>query len=251
MNKALINCLVQLGCNEKHIRFYRANLELGAATLSDIIKHARLQRSTAYVIAGELITKGLAEEDHKTYRKRYVVLDPDTLLRKLEAKHRKIGRDALALKEVLPELRAQYQTTNSRPRVRTFEDRNALIAVWRDVLQGHQEVLLWSNQHTEQLIFDPNMHDQFIQERTAKQIPIRVLAVDNPRSHELIGLDHKFLRQTRILPPQFQFTGETYIYGNTVAVLDLGKNIFGVITENEQIAEAQRAIFDFTWQQVA
>lgn len=247
MNTALANCLKQLGCNEKHARFYYANLQLGAAPLSDIVKHARLQRSTGYVIAAEMVEMGLVDEDHKSYKKLYVAVEPDVLLRKLETKHRSLGRNIIAFKESLPSLRAEHHATKTRPRVRTFEDKNGLIAVWRDILQGQQEVLLWSNQGTEQLIFDSTMHEQFIAERVAKQIPIRVLAVDNEQARQLIQHDAQSLRETRLLPAEVQFTGETYIYGNKVAVLDFDKKIFGVITENEQIAESQRAMFELAW----
>ena len=251
MNRILINCLMQLGCNEKHVRFYVASLQLGAAPLSDIVKQARLQRSTGYVIASEMVTMGLVEEDHKSYNRQYIAAEPDVLLRKLEARYRQLGRTATSYKEILPSLRAEHHATKTRPQVRTFEEKSGLTSVWRDVLQEQQEVLLWSNQNTEQLVFGSEMHEQFIKERIAKNITIRVLAVDNDRAARLIETDTQSLRQTMVLPKEVQFTGETYIYGNKVAVLDFGKKIFGVITENEQIAQSQRAIFEMTWRQLA
>ena len=250
MDRSLINCLQQLGCNDKHVRFYRANLRLGSAPLSEIVKHARLQRSTGYVIAAEVLAMGLAEEDHKTYKKQYVAAEPDVLLRKLESKHRRIGRMIIAYKEALPALRAEHRATKTRPQVRTFEDKGGLVTVWRDILQEKHEILLWSNQSTEQRMFDSGMHAQFIKERIAKQIPIRVLAVRNADAEKLLASDRESLRMTKLLPSDVQFTGETYIYGNKVAVLDFGRKIFGVITENEQIATSQRAMFEMTWKQL-
>jgi hypothetical protein len=197
-----------------------------------------------------MIDMGLIEEDHKSYKKSFIAAEPDALLRKLEAKYRYIGRTVAAYKETLPVLRAEHHATKTRPQVRTFEDRNGLMAVWRDILQEKQEVLLWSNQSTEQLIFDSEMHGQFIAERTAKRIPIRVLAVNNDRARQLISADDQSLRRTKLLPDSVQFTGETYIYGNKVAVLDFGRKIFAVVTENEQIAQSQRVIFEAMWQQI-
>jgi sugar-specific transcriptional regulator TrmB len=250
MDKSLIQTLQQLGCNEKHIRFYEANRHLGTSALSAIIKQARLQRSTGYLIAAEMLQLGLIEEDHKAYKKQYTPVEPSVLLRKLEAHHRRVGRTILAYKEALPTLQAEHHATNTRPKVRTFEDRSGLVSVWRDILQSQQEILLWSNQNTEQLVFDTSMHEQFIAERIAKHIPIRVLAIDSENAYALKRTDSDSLRQTKILPSDMQFTGETYIYGNKVAVLDFGKKIFGVITENDQIAEAQRSIFNFTWHHI-
>lgn len=249
MENALAKALAQLGCNDKHIRFYKVNLELGAASLTEIAAKARLQRSTAYVIAAEMLTKGLVSENHKTYKKLFIAVEPDVVLRKLEAKYRQIGRSNLALKEALPDLRAAYQATTTRPRVRTFEGRADLEMIWRDIFAAGQEVLLWSNQRSERHVFGDAMHDAFIRERLARNIPIRVLAVRNADGQALRDGDSTTLRETRLLPEPTQFTSETYIYGNSVAVVDVGANIFGVITENEQIAASQRAIFELTWEQ--
>ena len=103
MDRALANALMQLGCTDKHIRFYRANLESGVATLMVIAKKARLQRSTAYVIASDLIEKGLINGDHKAYKESFVAAEPDVILQKLEAKHRHIRRSSLAFTAPQPE----------------------------------------------------------------------------------------------------------------------------------------------------
>jgi sugar-specific transcriptional regulator TrmB len=247
MDRILTQCLAQLGLTDKHIRFYRASLLLGIAPLMEIAKKSRLQRSTAYIIAAELVAMGLIHEDHRTYKKQFVAAEPETLLRKLEAKHRHIGRSALAFKDVLPELRAAHQATTTRPRVRTFEGRPGLVAVWKDILNEQQEILLWTNQETEGQVFGADTHAAFIRERLLKRIPIRVLAVNNPEGAELLPGDNSSMRHTKLLPPNVTFTSETYIYGNKIAVLDIGKDIFGVITENEQIAASQRAIFELMW----
>lgn len=241
--------MLQLGCNEKHIKFYNANLELGAATLVEIIKKARLQRSTAYIVAAEMVAKGLVNEDHKAYKKLFTAAEPDLLLQKLEARQRQITRNTVALKEALPELRAAHQTTTTRPRVRTFEGKDGLVAVWKDILSEQQEILLWTNQETESHVFGRGTHEQFIAERVAKGIEIRVLAVKNSEAETLQAHDDTSLRKTKLLSEDVYFTSETYIYGNKIAVLDIGRNIFGVITENEQVANSQRAIFEMVWAQ--
>jgi len=247
MNNILVRALRQLGCSDKHIRFYIANLELGSATLSEIIAKAKLQRSTAYLIANEMVALGLAIEDHKTYRKLYVACEPEVILRKLEAKQRQVGRNALAFKDVLPELRAAHHATTTRPTVRTYEGLSGLLAIRKDILAETQEVLLWTNQETEQHFFDQPTHDAFVSERISKHIPIRALAVDNAAGRAIEGVHNELFRTVKILPQRTNFSSETYIYSDKIAVLDVGKNIFGVITQNKQIADSQRAIFELAW----
>lgn len=248
MSRTLHSTLYYLGCNDKQISFYSSCFELGRSSITAITKHARLQRSTAYIVAQELIDMGLILEDHKNYKKLLVAVEPEVLLRKLESKHRQIGRQTLSLREELPELHALQQSSVIRPRVRTFEGMNGLLSVLKDILSEKQEILLWTNQHAEQKFFSDETHRIFIQERIIKQIPARVLAVNNMPGKALLGTDRFSMRQTRLLPNGTTFTAETYIYGNKVAVLDFSKDIFGIITENKQIADSQRAIFELTWE---
>lgn len=247
MDRILTNSLLQLGCTPKHIKFYRAALDLGAAPLMEIAKKARLQRSTAYLLASELKDMGLINEDHKTYKKQFIAAEPDYVLQRLEAKYRQLGRNNMAFKEVLPELRAVHQATLVRPRVRTFSGKAGLMLVWKDILSEQQEILLWTNQEVERQFFGQDTHVVFIAERVKKGIPTRVLAVDSSKARELLFTDMQNLRETRLLQGNAAFTSETYIYGNKVAILDIGSGIFGVITENKQIADSHRNIFEFTW----
>jgi HTH-type transcriptional regulator, sugar sensing transcriptional regulator len=247
MENTLAHSLTQLGCNDKQIRFYWANLQLGGATLADISKKARLQRSTTYLVASELVRLGLVSEDHKPYGKLFVAVEPDVVLGKLEARSRQFARQAVTFREALPELRAAHQATTTRPRVRTFEGKAGLTAIWKDLLHDEQEILLWTNQESERLFFPGDTHGLFIKERVGRHIPIRVLAVDNADGQKLQETDEGSLRQTKLLPSGYEFTSETYIYGDKVAILDVGRNIFGVITENAQIATSQRAIFELAW----
>lgn len=248
MDKILLNSLTQLGCTPKHVKFYDAAFTFGPATLLEIAKKARLQRSTAYLIASELIEMGLVSEDHQAYKKRFIAAEPDYILQKLEARHRQLGRNNIALKEKLPELRAAHQSTLIRPRVRTFSGKAGLVSVWKDILSEQREILLWTNQDIEREFFGEGIHDLFIKERIDKKIPTRVLATDTQQAKDLQRTDEQSLRHTKILPPQATFTSETYIYGNKVAIIDIGKDIFGVITENKQIADSHRNIFELTWQ---
>lgn len=247
MDKTLLRALQQLGCNDKHARLYGACMEMGGASLPALAKRARLQRSTAYVIVEELVQKGLLLEDHKKYRKQYVACEPDVLLRMLEAHYRRMGRINLEFKEHLPELRSAHQATALRPKVTTYNGVQALQAVADDVLKTGGEVLLWTNQATERRVFDTTNHDMFVRQRMAKRIPIRVLAVNNPEGYELQMYDGDALRETKLLPVDMGFTSETYIYGDKIAVLDIGTEVFGMIIQNAQVAAFHQSVFESTW----
>src|SRR5947209_5988064 len=120
MDKVLKDTLVQLRLTQKEIRFFVACFEIGPATINEVAKKARLQRSTAYVIAQELLEKRFIEENLHQYKKKIVTVEPATLLRMLSAKQRTIGRQEIELKEHLADLQAMYTASEIRPKVKVF-----------------------------------------------------------------------------------------------------------------------------------
>jgi len=247
MDKIIKDALADLVLTEKEIRFFLTNYQSGPSTINDIAKNARIERSTAYLIAQNLLNRGLILEDFKRYKKTIITVEPKTLLRMLLAKHRQIGRHEQSLQENLPELQAIHQASTIRPKVRTYDGTQGLLAVWRDILADSQEVLLWTNQETENNVFSEKYHSLFIAERIKKKITMRVLAVHNQKGKLLIKSDVKQMRQTKLLPKNMKFSAETYIYGNKVATLDYNKDIIGVIIESEQIVQSHKAIFELIW----
>lgn len=248
MEPLLKGALSTLGCEDKAIRLFLASYAQGAASLSELAKTARLQRSTAYLIVKPLVEKGLLIEDHKAYGKRYIAAEPEVLMRLVAAKQRQIGRQHLALEEHLGELQALHRTNTIRPQVRTYQGVNGLVSVWRDILTAQGEILIWTNQATENRLFNTVQHEQFVRERRSGGHFARVLTLDNAPGRKLQAGDKDNLRETRLLPLNIDFSAETYIYDNKIATLDYNQDIIGIITESQQVATAHRAMFETAWQ---
>ncbi len=191
--------------------------------------------------------KELITEDHTGYAKKLHPVEPTQLVQLLASRQRQIRKQELELEENLPNLLSHYQSSQTRPRVKVYEGNTGLMRIWKDILSTNSEILLWTNQHTENQFFTASNHDRFITERLTKKIPIRVLAVDNPEGRSLLPLDTVSLRKTKILPQKTTFTTEMYIYGSKIAVLDYDKDIIGVIIESKPFSTTQKAIFELTW----
>lgn len=247
MDNLLIKTLKTLDLSEKEEKLYLTSFKMGQAPIATVIKNAKLERSTGYLIAQELIKKGLLHEDFKQYRKILTPVAPRTLLRMVAAKERSIRRVEIELEEHLPEIEALYKTSRITPYVKVFQGEQALRTIWNDVLRTNNEIFLWTNQLTESQFFTKKYHKEFIAERIKKRLPIRVLAVNNNPGKALKKADEHALRQSKLLPLTTSFDSETYIYDNKVAMLDYKKDIMGIILESESIASTQKAIFEMTW----
>lgn len=248
MDKLIQDTLKLLGLTQKEIRFFESSFKLGPSSINEVAKDAHLKRATAYLIAEALMEKGLIIEDFKNYGKKIFTVDPQKLLGVIANKQRSLRRREIELEENMPELQAIYSTSEIKPKVKVFEGNNGLLQVWKDILSTKGELLIWTNQETDKLVFGPEKHISFIDERIKKEISARVLAVDNPEGKILVKLDSKCLRQTKLLPKNTIFSAETYIYDNKIAILDYKKDIIGIIIESELITNSQRALFELSWQ---
>lgn len=249
MENSLIKALSVLQLEAKEIKFFLASFELGPALIHQVAAAAKLKRSTGYLIAEQLIAKGLLIEDLKSYKKNVYAISPEQLIQKITARQRLLRRQELALTQLLPELQHQYQQAEFKPQVKVMLGSPGLLRGWQDILTTKKMIRLWTNQETEKNFFTPGQHRQFIHQRLANQLPIRVLAVNNSSGRELATTDQKSLRQTKLLPPAVQFETETYLYDQRIAIFDFRHEIMTVLIQSPAIASAQQAIFDFSWQQ--
>jgi sugar-specific transcriptional regulator TrmB len=248
METKLTQSLTQLGCTDKECRFFLACFKLGSSSIADIASKARLQRSTAYLLAEQLTEKGLLMQDYRTYNKLYTAVTPQTLVQLLETKKRRLGRLSTDMQENIATLENIYAANESIPVVNTYHGPSGLISVWKSILGASGEILLWTNQATEPRLFASAQHSQFIAERLNKGLPIRVLAIDNREGRSLLPDDSATLRQTRLLPPEISFSAETYLYDDKIAILDYHSSLFGLIITNPLIHEAQKSVFEMVWE---
>jgi len=251
MDKVIQDSLKQLGLDPLSTRFFVSAFKLGPARVPEIAKQARIKRSTAYLLAKQLMEKGLLLEDHKRYANKVYPIDPRQLLTRISARQRQLRRQEIELEESLPQLQAMYTASKIQPKVTYYEGNSGLMQIWHDILSTKGEVLLWTNQQTENLVFGPQSHDQFISERVRKQIPIRVLAVDNPLGRELQKNDSGVFRKTKLLPANTTFSAETYLYDSKIAMLDYNQDTIGIIIESVPLVTQQKAQFELVWELIS
>jgi DNA-binding MarR family transcriptional regulator len=110
----LIEPLRNLGLSEKEAKIYLALLQLGPSTPYQIAKKAELKRPTAYVIAEELVEKGLIVHVPGEEKKRYIARTPDAFIEEQSEKLQ-------AARAILPELRSFQKGTAEKPSIMYYE----------------------------------------------------------------------------------------------------------------------------------
>ena len=119
----LIEQLKNLNLSDKEARVYLSLLELGPSTPYKIAKRAHLKRPTAYVIAEELVEKGLIIQVTGEKNKLYMARSPEAYFEDVENKFR-------IAKRALPELMALQRKTSEKPNILYFEGMEGIKQVY-------------------------------------------------------------------------------------------------------------------------
>lgn len=88
----------------------------------------------------------------------------------------------------------------------------------------------------------------YFKRRVAKGISVRLIAPDTLESRRVVANDKAEMRATYLVPKdKFYFSVETNIYDNKIMVASWREK-FGIIIESEEIATAQKKIFELAWE---
>ncbi len=216
MNKSLQKALQLLGLSPKESQFYELLLERGPQTANQLARLSNTKRSTAYLLV-------------------------DTLLNK------KLLTKYLSLAKALPDLESIYSTYKFKPKIRVYQGESGLRTVWQDILTAKKETLIITNQQAEQKVFTRRQHDNFIEDRISHKIFAKVLALQNPEGERLKAGDPIFYRQTKLFNSD-NFTAETYIYNDKIAILDYDQDIIGITIQSLAIHQTYQSLFNSLWQ---
>ena len=232
--------LQNIGLSQKEATVYLATLELGSAGVHKIAEKAGLPRSTVYEVLEALLHHGFVSTFRKKTVKYFSAEEPNNVLRLAQ------GR-ADAIKEVLPQLNAMAGEFRRRPTVRFYQGKEEMKIVLEEMLAEADSVLCFGA--PEDLFRE--LGDYFyklVERRIKKKIPVRLLALDSARARERQTKGPKELRVVKILPPNYQFHGNIWIWKNKIAMFSFAGDLVAVVIESKELADMQKAMFENLWE---
>lgn len=234
--------LIEYGLKEKQARVYLACLEVGSGTVLQVSLRARMPRSTTELELNYLVAKGLVSTYKKKNIKYYSADDPRFLLDSLEEKKEQIQR-------VLPKFVALYRSAKTKPSVRYYEGQPGLMVVLKEILSEAQELVSFGS--ADDLFQNYDNFTEFVKKRQEQKIPVKVILIDTPKARERKLLGPQQLRQVRLISPMYDYHGLYYVWNDKIAMLSFGKNLSAVIIESAELAQMQKASFNFMWNSLA
>jgi DNA-binding MarR family transcriptional regulator len=241
----IIETLKNLGLSEKEAAVYLALLQLGPSTPYQIAKKAEIKRPTAYVIAEELVAKGLIVHVPGEEKKRYIARSAESFIEEKESKLQ-------AAKAMLPELRSLQKGTAEKPSIMYFEGVEGVRQAYQykqKELQGKEIVGFFASAEGA----SPGVMKAFLEwnEYKHKHGPkVRGLTVDNPTLQSFA----KYLEPgvgsitAKYMPPEvYSAKASIESCDNQFVRICLIESAQTLIIESPQFAEAMKEVLEIVW----
>ncbi len=230
--------LQQIGLSDKEALVYLAALQLGEATILELAKKAGLNRPHVYNVVKELSSLGLLSRGQRKTKIIYSVEDPKKLKDWVKRREDKIN-------QLLPFLGALYNVPRgTKPKIKIAEGREETEKIFLEMIKCKKiDCLLDSGE-----IF-------YKQNKSIAQRLTNVCQRNKIQIRELVNKDPgeiKFLKKycrnnyrIRVIPAEAKLTGNTFLYGKTIALLS-GQYLILTI-ESEALTANYQALFELAW----
>lgn len=239
----------KLGLTARDSRVYVALLKNGLSSIRAISDNTKLNRGSVYESLKDLIGAGLVSFQQKNINKKYFAEDPSKLLKLIELKKDELTEleknTQLTLPSLLSEV-AYFPYAN----IKFYEDHDGVAVILRDVLETTAKLptksyCAVSSKEMRQYLYKkfPN----FTRQRIKKGIFVQVIAVGSG-GEEAPSSQRKWLAVESAVQP----SNYTLIYGNKFAMIGLNDryNPYGVVVEDESVAQMQRILFNQLWRSI-
>jgi len=241
-NQNISDLLKNSGLTDKESAVYLSALELGRSTILEIAEHSGVKRSTVYELIPVMEAKGLINKTKHVKKIYYVAQSPKTVLSILHEKQKRFA-------EALPQLMGLFNSQENRPKVYFFEGQAEIQQMYEDTLREKQTLFNYTSIIDLYDYMDKKWVERYIKERADIGIKTRIIAIDSPESREWQKTASEQLREIRLIPKKdYDFSADVHIYGNKVIMTTYKSGLFGLLIEDENIAQMQKMAFELMWQ---
>lgn len=246
---ALINTLAEVGLTNTEAKVYLTLLNIGTNPASIIASNCGVNRSSCYQTLSKLFNKGFVAQINKGSTSYFTATKPQVVLEQLKYKQDKFSNNIIKLSETFKYFERKHaHNITKKPKVSFFQGTEGVINIMEDTLTAKSIIRAYAS--LEELIdMIPEYFKNYYERRTAKNIFVKSMYPASIRSYIHKTKDRQEMRETRLLPNEYNICLDLLIYDNKLAITSL-KEKFALLVESEDIAAAQCKIFDIIWNNI-
>ena len=242
----ILETLKTIGLTENEANIYCTLLNYNQCTVSILARHTGLNRTTCYSLLSKLEKQGYIQKIVRNEITYFLPGDLKILINKLidhqKSLEENIQKVTLAA-ESIENLRNRHIKSN---RALFFEGAVGIKNIMEDTLTAREPIRAYANLLELQRIL-PDYFQNYSRRRTAKKLFVRALYTADIHSYRHKLKDKDELRESRLIPKEFDFNLDFIVYDNKVVIISL-KAEFGVLIESQEMADQQKKFFDTIWE---
>lgn len=242
--------LQQLGLTENQTKVYLACLQLGKDTVLNIAKYANVKRPSTYIILEELQKQGLVTKISEGKKSYFKAEKPERFQTNLRVQQEIIG-------DILPTLKAIHNFDPNKPNIRIADGVHAVRKVYDDIFayleaQPKEELIIFGSLKDAMGHFEHEVVNYFHQLMSKASNRVREIGNDDKETRQYFRESHKLnpRHHIRLIKDEEQgmfWETDDFLYGNTLVIFSVKKDIFAIIIESESIAKTYKTLFNMAW----
>ncbi len=228
--------LQELGLTKSEAKVYLTLLRLRSGLAGEIAGKTGLHRRNVYDALERLMQKGLVGFVIQNNRKSFQAKEPESILEILENKR-------LAFEEILPKLKARYDTAEAKQEIMILKGKNGLKAAFDDQIRVGETIYVYgaSDKYTSVLKYYSIQHRK---KRLKKKIRVKIIFYESAKGTKRARLP---LAEVKFLPDEYKGIIDTIIYGNKVELFFWTDDPFVIMIESSELSDSYRKLFNLLW----
>ncbi len=233
--------LNSLGFTDSEAAIYLLSLEMGAASVQNLARKAKVSRVTTYAVIESLASHGLMSSVQKGKKKFYAAESPERLLSYVRKRLEGMETTLREVEQLLPHLKLLQR--GEKPVVKLLEGKEGIEALQVDLTEtAPKSIDEICNRSAIGEIFTAQDLQPFRSKLDSMGVIGRMIYSGTPQGGTRKGTSIKHIVQSPI-----PFTGDVMIYGSRVALATFKGRLIVVIIESEELAQTMRALFELAW----
>jgi sugar-specific transcriptional regulator TrmB len=242
--------LKSLGLSETEQSLYLEGLSIPEASVSDLIRKTRTNRTTAYHALGTLQQKGMASETKVQGKLVYIMTTPENLgnvLNRQKASIEKQRQELLSLANLFPIFTIETQEHTYIEKFEGLEGVKNAIEKALYCRSGQWEIIAPKDNFFSQV--EHSYARYFMETRKSHDIKARSLWEKGFKSSSKLSMEDIIMRKPRYLPPEFtgKFKSVIIIFDQKALFITSAAQQSAVIVESDEIIGTLRVLFDAIW----
>ena len=241
-----LEILRKVGLSEGEIKVYRSILEIGFAQISEINVRVNINRRNIYDILNRLIKKGLISYTEENKKRKFHITHPNKLVSYIEEKKKELDDSREIIEKEIPEIVEKFDSHKSQVRTQVYRGEEGMKAYFEDSLNYPETYWIGGGRYVPKKY--PNFFIPWNKRRAKKKIKWIYLM-----RHELRKEYKPFpYEEVKFLPEEFSGAPTVIgIFGDKVAQLLLGEEIFVFVTESKELADNYKRYHKYLWDKIA